>query len=131
MMPPGDTALLKLAHQARKKARAKLSGYRVGAAILAASGKVYTAANIESDIPAMSICADRLALFMALSAGERHFEKIAVVTETKRATPCGCCRQILFEFCGPRLKIISQTTRGKKETKTIAQLLPHPYKKER
>lgn len=120
-----------MAFQARKKAVAKLSGYKVGAAILAASGKVYTAANIESDIPAMSVCADRLALFMALTAGERRFEKIAVVTQTKRATPCGCCRQILFEFCGPKLKIISQNTRGKKETQTLAQLLPYPYKKER
>lgn len=130
-MKSSDQKLLNSARKARKKALSKLSGYKVGAAILAGSGKVYAAANIESDIPALSLCADRLALFTALSAGEKKFESIAVVTETRRATPCGSCRQVLFEFCGPDLKVITATLGRKAKHFSLSDLLPHPYKKER
>lgn len=126
-----DEYLLKAARKVRENAVAKLSGFKVGAALLAASGTVYTAANIESDIPALSVCADRLALFMALSAGETKFEKIALFMETKTATPCGACRQVLFEFCGPDLKIIAANISGKMKNFILSELLTHPYEKER
>lgn len=129
MKMPTDENLLEAARQVRKNAVAKLSGFKVGAALLAASGKIYTAANMESDIPALSVCADRLALFAALSAGETKFEKIALVMETKTVTPCGACRQILFEFCGPKLKIISANTKGKMAKISLSKLLPKPYEK--
>lgn len=131
MKKMADADLLKIAALARKNACAKLSGFRVGAALLAKSGRIYSAANIESDIPALSICADRLALFEALAAGEKKFEKIAIFMETKAVTPCGACRQILFEFCGPDLKIIAANTKGKMEKKILGTLLPRPYAKER
>lgn len=126
-----DQDLLKRAVTARENAVAKLTGFKVGAALLTKSGKIYTAANIESDIPSNSICADRLALFMALSSGENEFQKIAIVIETKTATPCGSCRQVLFEFCSADLKIISQTIGHAAETRTLGHLLPQAYIKER
>lgn len=123
--------LIRVAKEAREKALAKHTGFRVGAALLAKSGKIYTGANIESDIPSSSVCADRAALYNALSAGEREFEKMVVVTETKTPTPCGACRQMLYEFCGEGLLVISATVKGEKEQHTIAELLPAPYKMER
>ena len=123
-----ETQLLKKAKQAQKMACPKHTGFSVGAAILAASGKVYSGANVESDIPSASLCADRAALVTALNAGERKFKAIAIVTETVRALPCGACRQMLYEFCGGNLKVISANPVGKKETFLLKKLLPHPYK---
>lgn len=127
-----EKKLVSKAESARKMAFAKHTGFSVGAAILGSSGKIYIGANVESDIPSQSLCADRAALVAALSAGERKFIKIAIVTETARALPCGACRQMLYEFCGPNLQIISKVTQGKKEERfLLKQLLPHPYKMER
>lgn len=120
--------LLQKAKEAQKRAVAKHTGFQVGAAILAKSGKIYTGINVESDIPSLSICADRAALIKALEAGEREFESIAIVTETKKAYPCGACRQMLAEFCGLSLKVISENTQGThRETTTLEELLPKAY----
>lgn len=126
-----DEELIKLAVAAREHALAKHTHFRVGAALLTKSGKIFTGANVESDIPSLSTCADRAALFSALSTGEREFEKICVVTETKTPTPCGSCRQMLFEFCGPKLIVISATIKGESQSHSLGELLPHPYKMER
>lgn len=126
-----DKELIRFAIAARQHALAKHTGFCVGAALLTKSGKIFTGANVESDIPSLSTCADRAALFSALSAGERAFEKICVVTETKTPTPCGSCRQMLFEFCGPKLIVISATIRGESENYILGDLLPNPYKMER
>lgn len=126
-----DEELIKIATKARENAFAKHTHFRVGAALLASNGKIYIGANVESDIPSLSTCADRAALFSALSAGEREFEKICVVTETKTPTPCGSCRQMLFEFCGPKLIVISATIKGEFDSYSMGDLLPYPYKMER
>lgn len=120
--------LLNKAQVAWKNAQAKHTGFRVGAALLAKSGKIYTGVNVESDIPSLSICADRAALVSALSQGEKEFLALALVTETKKATPCGACRQMLFEFCGGNLKILSCNTQGThQEEILLKKLLPKPY----
>lgn len=126
-----DEELITIAKKTQIKGLGKHTGFRVGAALLAKSGKVYTGINIESDIPSLSNCADRIALFAALTAGEREFEKIAIVTEAKIPTPCGACRQMLFEFCGSDLLILGATPEGKKLTIPLSKLLPNPYRMER
>lgn len=123
-----EKKLIAKALRAQKKACAKHTGFAVGAALLGASGKVYAGANVESDIPSQSLCADRAALIAGLNAGERKFKAIAIVTETARALPCGACRQMLYEFCGPGLKVLSRNSRGKTEVFLLGRLLPHPYK---
>lgn len=123
-----EKELIAKAKRAQKKACAKHTGFAVGAALLGASGKVYAGANVESDIPSQSLCADRAALIAGLNAGERKFKAIAIVTETTRALPCGACRQMLYEFCGGNLKVISANSVGKKEIFILEKLLPHPYK---
>ncbi|MDO8493806.1 MAG: cytidine deaminase [Deltaproteobacteria bacterium] len=127
-----DQQLLNLAKKARKNAAAKHTGFAVGAAILSKSGKAYTGVNVESDIPSLSQCADRAALINALGAGEREFKALAIVTETKKCFPCGACRQLLAEFCGFDLKVISANAQGTHhEILKLADLLPHPYVMER
>ncbi len=91
------TALLQKANAARERAYAPYSGYRVGAALLAKSGKIYLGVNVENAAYPTSMCAERVALFKAVSEGEREFEAIAIVTDNG-GSPCGACRQALSEF---------------------------------
>jgi len=97
-------ALIAKAMEAREKAHAPYSNFAVGAALLAKSGRVYTGCNVENASYGLSICAERAAVFKAVSEGEREFEAIAVVTE-KGVTPCGACRQVLIEF-GEDIQVI-------------------------
>jgi cytidine deaminase len=117
--------LVDLARQARQLAYAPYSGFPVGAALLGRSGRVYTGANVENAAYPLSICAERTALFKAVSEGERAFEAIAVVTSTG-ATPCGACRQVLREFGGPdgELQVLVADLEGHIRSFTIAELLP-------
>jgi len=96
--------LIRMASDARQKAYAPYSNYAVGAALLAKSGKIYTGINIENAAYPTSICAERVALFKAVSEGEREFDAIAVVT-SNGGTPCGSCRQALSEF-GLDMKVL-------------------------
>lgn len=118
--------LIALALEARKKAYAPYSRFPVGAALLAESGQVYTGCNVENASYGLSICAERVALFKAVAAGERHFEAIAVVTETM-ATPCGACRQVLAEFGEDELQIIVADPEGLMEIYTLGELLPASF----
>lgn len=115
--------LIALALEARKKAYAPYSNFPVGAALLAQSGQVYTGCNVENASYGLSICAERVAVFKAVAAGERRFKAMAVVTETK-ATPCGACRQVLAEFGEDDLQIIVANPDGQMESLTLGQLLP-------
>ncbi len=123
-----DLELIALAQQAREHAYASYSGFPVGAALLARSGKVYTGCNVENASYPLTICAEQTAVTKAASEGEREFEAIAVVTATG-ATPCGACRQILREFGGPEgnLRVIVADLDGDWQTFTIAELLPHGF----
>jgi cytidine deaminase len=106
-------ALILAAKQARENAHAPFSDFRVGAAVRAKSGRIYTGCNVESASYGLTCCAERTAIFKAVSEGERGFEAIAVVTETDVLTPpCGACRQIIWEFCGD-VPVVLANLKGK------------------
>jgi cytidine deaminase len=120
-------ALILAAKQARENAHAPFSDFRVGAAVRANSGRTYTGCNIENASYSLTCCAERVAIFKALSEGERGFDAIAVVTETDTLTPpCGACRQIIWEFCGD-VPVILANLKGKIERESSATLLPRPF----
>jgi cytidine deaminase len=117
--------LVSLAAEARKKAHAPYSNFAVGAALLAKSGRVYTGCNVENASYSLTICAERAAVFKAVSEGEREFEAIAVVTENG-VTPCGACRQVLLEF-GDDIQVIVADTAGHRRVFALADLLPEGF----
>ena len=125
---PDDRALTEQAAQARGLAYAPYSDFAVGAALLGRSGRVYTGCNVENASYPLSMCAERTALFKAVSMGERQFEAIAVVTSTG-AMPCGACRQVLREFAGPEgdLRVLIADLEGNIRTFTINELLPEGF----
>jgi cytidine deaminase len=116
-----DKKLIALADKARGEAYAPYSGFAVGAAILAASGEVYTGCNVENASYGLSMCAERTAAFKAACAGERVFTAIAVVTETGW-TPCGACRQVLVEF-GPQMRVLAADAEGNYHEYRLHELL--------
>lgn len=118
--------LIAMAQKARECAYAPYSNYRVGAALLTVSGKIFTGCNVESAAYPTSMCAERVAVFKAVSEGEREFSAIAVVT-SNGGTPCGACRQVLAEF-GLDTRVLIADTSGKlKQEATLAELLPGAF----
>ena len=117
--------LVSLAAEARKKAHAPYSNLSVGAALLAKSGRVYTGCNVENASYGLSVCAERVAVFKAVSEGERKFEAIAVVSENG-ITPCGACRQVLIEF-GDDIQVIVADTAGHQRAFALTDLLPEGF----
>ena len=119
-------ALIDLAIEARQHAYAPYSDYRVGAALRTKTGRVFTGVNVENAAYPTSICAERTAVFKAVSEGEREFEIIAVVTDNG-GSPCGSCRQVLSEF-GLDTQVILADGQGKvvRET-TVGELLPDAF----
>jgi cytidine deaminase len=117
--------LIAQARAARDRAYAPYSGYRVGAALLGKSGRVYTGCNVENAVYPLVICAERTAVVKAVSEGEREFVALAVVTENG-GSPCGSCRQTLREFGDDILVLIADATGDYRET-TIAELLPDSF----
>ena len=106
-------ALIAAAKQARENAHAPYSNFRVGAALRANSGRVFSGCNMENATLGLTCCAERTAIFKAVSEGERGFEAIAVVADTDVLTPpCGACRQIIWEFCGD-VPVIIANLKGK------------------
>lgn len=120
-----DKELIKLALKARQKAYAPYSHYLVGAALLTASGKVYTGVNVENASYGLAICAERTAAVKAVSDGERAFAAIAVATENG-GTPCGACRQVLNEF-GPDMRVLIANATGKYQAMCLSELLPASF----
>ncbi len=118
--------LLDAATQARVSAYAPYSNYAVGAAILTSSGTIFTGCNVESASYGATICGERTAGVKAVSAGERSFVAVAVVT-SNAATPCGICRQFLYEF-GPEMWVISADPQGRVSYEgPLKDLLPHGF----
>lgn len=119
--------LISAARQARENAHAPFSDFRVGAALRAGSGRIYTGCNIENATLGLTCCAERVAIFKAMSEGERDFNAIAVVTDVERLTPpCGACRQLIWEFCG-EIPVLLANLQGKVEKETSAGLLPRQF----
>ncbi len=120
-------ALVDAAVSARDNACASFSGFRVGAAIEDAEGCLHTGCNIENATLGLTVCAERVALFKALSEGVRTFRRIAIATDSETLTPpCGACRQLLWEFCGD-VEVILANLRGKTESLRLKDLFPRPF----
>ena len=123
--------LINEAFEAQKKSIAKYSGFRVGAALETADGKIYRGANIENASYSLTVCAERTAMFSALLAGERKFKRIAIVSDSQNITaPCGACRQVLNEFCDEDFEVLMANKDGDFVVKTLGELLPYGFKGE-
>ena len=119
--------LLAAALAARENAFAPYSKFRVGAAIEDADGRIHTGCNVENSTYGLTICAERVAVFKAISEGVSKFRRLAVAADTDRLTPpCGACRQILWEFCGD-IEIVLVNPRGKTEIHRLKDLFPKPF----
>jgi cytidine deaminase len=119
--------LIAAAKQARENAHAKFSNFKVGAALRAASGKIFGGCNVENATYGLTVCAERVAIFKAISEGERQFDAIAVVTDTDALTPpCGACRQLIWEFCGD-VPVAMANLKGKVEVLRMRELFPKPF----
>jgi cytidine deaminase len=119
--------LLEAACAVRENAHAAFSNFKVGAALETADGHIITGCNVENATFGLSICAERVALFKAISEGFRAFARIAIVADTPQPTPpCGACRQILWEFGGD-LEVILGNLEGAKARHYLRELLPYPF----
>jgi cytidine deaminase len=119
--------LVAAAKLARENAHAPFSNFHVGAAVRANSGRIFGGCNVENATYGLTVCAERIAIFKAISEGERGFDAIAVSTDTDTLTPpCGACRQIIWEFCGD-VPVILSNLKGKTETFQMRDLFPKPF----
>lgn len=119
--------LLDAARAARENAVATFSGFKVGAALLTEDGEIVTGCNVENATYGLTLCAERVAMFKALSEGHRKFVCVAVVADTASPTPpCGACRQILWEFGGD-LEVVLGNLAEEKSRVRLAKLLPQPF----
>lgn len=126
-----DNELMSLAVKARENSYSPYSSFAVGAALLCKSGRVYLGCNIESASYSPTNCAERTAIFSAVTQGERDFLAIAVCggktdsnTKRKLCPPCGVCRQVMSEFCSPDFRILLESASGEIEIHTLSELLP-------
>ena len=126
-MNESDEQLIQAATDARMRSVAPFSNFKVGAALQTKAGKVFTGCNIESASYGLTVCAERVAIWKALSEGERDFTDLVVVADTETLTPpCGTCRQIIWEFA-KHAKIVLANLRGQREEVSIKDLLPRAF----
>jgi cytidine deaminase len=119
--------LMEAALGARQHAHAPYSRFRVGAALEDDAGRIHTGCNVENATYGLTVCAERVAVFKAISEGARRFRRIVVAADTDTLTPpCGACRQILWEFCGD-IELVMVNPCGKTETLRLADLYPRPF----
>jgi len=119
--------LIEAAKQARENAHAPYSNFRVGAALRSTSGRIFGGCNVENATYGLTMCAERVAIFKAVSEGERGFSAIAVVTDTDVLTPpCGACRQLIWEFCGD-IPVTMGNLGGRIEVIQMRELFPRPF----
>ncbi len=121
--------LLQAAAEVREQAYAPYSGFKVGTALLGASGRIYKGCNVENVSYGLSSCAERNAIFGAIAEGERRFSAVAVVTGASTPTPpCGACRQVLIEFAsGGDMDVVMATLAGQRKESRLAALLPESF----
>ncbi len=119
--------LITSATEAKEKSEAQFSHFRVGAAIETTDGKIYSAFNIESSSYGLSMCAERIALWTAINAGESKFKRIAIVSDSKDfCTPCGACRQVMYDLAGD-IEIYLTNRRGEMRNYRLSALLPEAF----
>jgi cytidine deaminase len=120
-------ALTAAALAARENAHAPFSKFCVGAALEDNAGRIHTGCNVENATYGLTLCAERVAVFKAISEGVRKFQRIAIAADTDTLTPpCGACRQILWEFCGD-IEVILVNPRGASETLQLKSLFPRAF----
>lgn len=118
--------LVKIAQKARENAYAPYSKFKVGAALETKTGKIYTGANVENSSFGLSMCAERIAIFKAVSEGEKEFKRLAIVADTKDVvSPCGACRQVMSEF--GNFKVILSNLNGEVKLTSVEKLLPGAF----
>lgn len=121
------TDLIAAAAEARERAHVPFSHFQVGAALETATGEIVTGCNIENASYGLTLCAERVAIFKAVSDGQREFSALAVVVDTDELTPpCGACRQIIWEFCGD-IPVTMANLAGRTETMRMSELLPKAF----
>ncbi len=126
-MSDSDNQLIETAKAARLQSLAPFSNFLVGAALQTKAGKVYTGCNVESASYGLTVCAERVAIWKALSEGEREFTDLVIVADTETLTPpCGTCRQIIWEFA-KHANIVLANLHGQREEVTIKDLLPRAF----
>jgi cytidine deaminase len=119
--------LLKAALDVRLRAHAPFSHFLVGAALESADGRIFAGCNVESSSYGLTICAERAAIFKAVSEGAKRFTRIAIAADTEKLTPpCGACRQVLWDLCGD-LEVILLNLQGATERTTLSALLPRAF----
>jgi cytidine deaminase len=121
------SALVQAAIKAREFAHAPYSNFRVGSALEAEDGRVFTGCNVENATYGLTVCAERVAVLKAISEGARRFRRIVVVTGAASLTPpCGACRQVLWEFCGD-IEVILANLDGRQESLRLQDLFPRAF----
>ena len=119
--------LLEAALKARENAHAPFSNFKVGAAVEDADGRIHTGCNVENATYGLTLCAERVAIFKAISEGVRKFRRVAVAADAPKLTPpCGACRQILWEFCGD-IEITLVNPQGETAVWRLKDLFPEPF----
>jgi cytidine deaminase len=117
-----------MARQARENAHAPYSQFKVGAALECADGRVFAGCNVENSSYGLSMCAERVAIFKAISEGYRDFKRIAVIADTHSPVrPCGACRQVISDLFPKQAEVILANLDGAREVTTIGELLPAPF----
>jgi cytidine deaminase len=120
-------ALVEAALRVRENAHAPYSKFRVGAALEDEHGRIHTGCNVENATYGLTMCAERTAIFKAISEGARRFRRMAVVADTDVLTPpCGACRQLIWEFCGD-VEVVLSNLRGETRTMRMKELFPSPF----
>ncbi|MEK6287992.1 MAG: cytidine deaminase [Acidobacteriota bacterium] len=123
-----DDELIAQARDARRWAHAPYSNFNVGAALLSSDGRVFTGCNVENSTYGLSMCAERVAIFKAISEGASEISRVAVVTDHEHiAPPCGCCRQMIWEFSGDKTEVILANLSGDVRRYGIRDLLPEAF----
>ena len=126
-MTPELAALVGQAREVRQRAAAPYSNFLVGSALETGGGEIFTGCNVENASYGLTICAERVAAFKAVSEGHRSFTRIAIVSDTETLTPpCGACRQVLWELCGD-IEVVLADLGDRVETMKMADLLPRPF----
>ena len=122
-----EQEIISLAMQSRQHARAPYSGFLVGAALETAGGEVFTGCNFENATIGLAVCAERVALWKAMSEGHADFKRMAMVADTVRLTPpCGACRQLIWEFCGD-IELVLANLRGDSEIVRMRDIFPRAF----
>lgn len=123
--------LIQIANEVKLKAYAPYSHFRVGAALLGESGEIYTGVNVENSSYGLTNCAERTAVFKAVSEGEKKFKTIVITSDAEDfISPCGACRQVLMEICGKDLEVVMTNRDNEIRILPLSDLLPESFNKE-